>query len=213
MEQEEHNHQPSLSSARIETLSDGVFAIAMTLLVLNLAVEKGLDHQGFKNMLYNLWPQAGAYIVSFMVLAVYWIGHHNQYFWIKHSDRHFLWINVFFLMFIALLPFSTNLLASYRDETFAVLIYGFNVIVCGLVLYIHWRYATGTGNLIHGYLDHKLRETMGNRILVGIVFYIISTLACFISTKISLVLFALVPFIYMIPSSIDTFLKIGNQSK
>jgi uncharacterized membrane protein len=142
-----------------------------------------------------------------MVLAVYWIGHHNQFHWIKNSDRTLLWINIFFLMSIAFLPFSTSLLASYNQEKTAVIIYGVNVIFSGLALYLHWAYASGRGKLIEETIPGRVISITKFRIMIGVTFYIATTAIAFYSTKLSLVLFAVLPFLYMIPSRGDSFFK------
>lgn len=197
----------SRTTARLETLADGVFAIAMTLLVLNVSIGSGLSHQDFLAALRALAPKTLAYLVSFMVIAVYWIGHHNQYFWIKHTDRTFIWINVFFLMAIAFVPFSTSLIASYPHEFFAILIYGGNVLVAGMALLFHWRYAAGPGKLTGGPVDEHLSKVTQQRILLGTLFYAVAMLLSFISPVISVVMFAILPFLYMRSSEIDKFLK------
>lgn len=199
-----------MNTQRIETLVDGVFAIAMTLLVLDVRISQGLSGKDLVSAIMRLWPQIAAYIVSFMVLAVYWIGHHNQYYWIKYTNRIFIWINVCFLMCIAFLPFSTSLLASYPDQVISVFVYGMNVILAGLALYLHWLYAIGPGKLTKNHIDTNLKQTTSWRILRGIGFYIIATCLSLISPKVSLALFAILPFFYMPLSSIDRFFKKRN---
>src|SRR5262245_27599586 len=115
-----------LSKARIEALTDGVFAIAMTLLIFGVKVpvitpvtEKALRHE-----LIQLWPSILTYAISFVMLGIYWVGHHNQYHYIQRTDRIFLWINIFFLMCVSSIPFSTSLLGQYPTERTALTIYG-----------------------------------------------------------------------------------------
>lgn len=188
---------------RVEALADAVFSIAMTLLVLNVTIASGLGHGEFLVALRGIGPKVLAYVVSFMVLAVYWIGHHNQYFWIKHTDRTFIWINVFFLMTIAFVPFSTSLIASYPHERYAVMLYGANVVAAGLALLIHWRYAVAGARLTDGPVDAQISALMQRRILLGTGFYAIAVLLAMVSPLISVALFALLPFFYMRGSKID----------
>ena len=199
------------ATTRIETLSDGVFAIAMTLLVLDLKVPLGVPSNELFDAILRLTPQWIAYSVSFMVLAVYWIGHHNQFHWIKQTNRTLLWINIFFLMSIAFLPFSTSLLASYNHEKTAVIIYGINVSFSGLTLYFHWLYASGKGKLIGESVNKRMIYITKFRILIGIGFYIATTLIAFFSTTISLILYAALPFFYMIRSKGDEMYKKGEK--
>jgi len=193
---------------RVEALTDGVFAIATTLLVLNLAVRSGLQHHEFLAALRALGPKVLAYVVSFLVIAVYWIGHHNQFFWIRRVDRRLIWITTFFLMAIAFIPFSTSLIADYPNEVPAVLIYGTNVILAGLALLVHWRYASGPGKLVPQPMDPRVSAITSRRIVLGIAFYAVGTLLAFVSPIISVVLFAGLPLPYFMKSSeIDRRIK------
>lgn len=194
------------STQRVEALTDGVFAIATTLLVLNVAVRSGLPHSEFLAALRAIGPKVLAYVVSFMVIAVYWIGHHNQFFWIRHVDRTQIWITTFFLMAIAFIPFSTSLIADYPREVLAVGIYGTNVMLAGLALLVHWRYAAGPGKLVPQPMDQRLSDVTSRRILFGIVFYAVATLVAFVS-PIGVVLFAGLPLLYMRSSEIDREIK------
>jgi len=193
---------------RVEALTDGVFAIATTLLVLNLAVRSGLPHQEFLAAIRALGPKVLAYVVSFLVIAVYWIGHHNQFFWIRHVDRTLIWITSFFLMAIAFIPFSTSLIADYPSEVLAVLIYGTNVMLAGVALLIHWRYASGPGKLVAQPMDPRLSAITSRRIVLGIGYYAVGTLLAFISPIVSVILFAGLPLPYFLRSSeIDREIK------
>ena len=189
------------TTQRVEALTDGVFAIATTLLVLNLGVRGGLPHGEFLAALRALGPKVLAYVVSFLVIAVYWIGHHNQFFWIRHVDRTLIWITTFFLMGIAFIPFSTSLIADYPHEVLAVLIYGSNVMFAGVVLLVHWKYATGPAKLVTQPIDRRLSAIMSRRILLGIGYYAVGTLLAFISPIISVILFAGLPLPYFLRSS------------
>jgi len=103
-----------LSKTRIEALTDGIFAIAMTLMVFDIKVAPvaHMDQWNLRHELIQLWPRFLAYVISFVMLGVYWVGHHNQYHYIRRTDRPFLWINIFFLMGVSLIPFSTSLLRA-----------------------------------------------------------------------------------------------------
>ena len=103
----------TLSPRRIEALTDGVFAIVMTLLVLELsvsAIAEGSVHAELWPRLIDMWPKFLSYAVTFLMLGFMWIFHHRQFSHIKRSDNVFAWINIIALMFVALLPFSTSML-------------------------------------------------------------------------------------------------------
>src|SRR5262249_58864256 len=92
--------------------------------------------------LLSLWPKFLSYTISFVILGVYWVGHHVQLSFIRRADRPLLWINIFFLLWVALVPFSTALLSEYAKTRLAIAIYGANLIAIGLTLALHWWYAT-----------------------------------------------------------------------
>ena len=142
---------PVLSTKRIEALTDGVFAIAMTLLVLNLeipAIPEGAAAQVLPKLVLGLWPNFFNYALSFILLAIFWIVHHRQFHFIKAIDQRLLWINILGLMFIALIPFSTSLTAEHGDVQVAAVLFECNLLAIGSIFYIHWSYATGKRHLI-----------------------------------------------------------------
>ena len=103
----------TLSPHRLESLTDAVFAIVMTILVLELsvpAIAEGSAHAGLWSRLIDMWPKFLSYGVTFLMLGFMWIFHHRQFSHIRRLDNVFAWINIFALMFVALLPFSTSLL-------------------------------------------------------------------------------------------------------
>src|SRR5512144_1733259 len=106
---------PHLSPHRLAFLSDGVFAIAMTLLVLAIDVPSShvMGAADIPRLLFELWPKFLSYAVSFVVLGVYWEGHHGQFHFIHRADQILIWLNMLFLMLIAAVPFSATLLARH----------------------------------------------------------------------------------------------------
>ena len=138
-----------LTTDRIQALGDSIFAFAMTLLVLNFRLPTTTAPAlSAGHVLIGLIPHFIIYVLSFIGLGVLWVAHHNQYNWIQRSNRTFLWINIFFFMFIVLIPFFTDLLATYPADILAVLFYGLNLIVCTSILYLHWWYATNKQTLV-----------------------------------------------------------------
>ena len=140
-----------LNTKRIEALTDGVFAIAMTLLVLSLeipAIPEGAAAQVLPKLVLGLWPDFFNYALSFILLAKFWILHHRQFHFIKAIDQRLLWINILGLMFIALIPFSTSLIAKHGDVQVAALFFECNLLAIGSIFYMHWSYATGKRHLI-----------------------------------------------------------------
>ncbi len=133
---------------RVEALSDGVFAIALTLLVLELKipeVAEGLSNAqtaaALRQALLQLLPKLWIFVLTFFLIGIYWIAHHSAFRHIERWDRPLLFRNLYFLMFVSLLPFSSALMGSYVFVPVAWIIYSSNMIVIGLSLLWLWRYA------------------------------------------------------------------------
>ncbi len=128
-----------ISTKRIETLVDGIFAIAMTLMVLNIHLP---DPSGLwtNEMVWGIiWGQLSnlfIYALSFIILAGFWITHHRGFDHIKRADQAFLWINVIWLLFVALIPFSTSLMGDFGDATPAALFFNINLFFIGLFSFL-----------------------------------------------------------------------------
>jgi uncharacterized membrane protein len=195
-----------LGRNRIEALTDGVFAVAMTLLVLDIKVpelEQSLSSAELPFRLLALWPKFLTYAISFVILGVYWVGHHMQLSFIRSADRPLLWINILFLLWVALVPFSTALLSEYTKHRLAIAVYGANLIAIGLTLALHWRYATaGTRHVDPNTHPGLVRAAMA-RTLMGPLLYLIAIALSFLSTEFSLVMYALVPILYILPGRVD----------
>jgi uncharacterized membrane protein len=195
-----------LERNRIEALTDGVFAVAMTLLVLDIKVpelEQSLSSAELPFRLLALWPKFLTYAISFVILGVYWVGHHMQLSFIRSADRPLLWINILFLLWVALVPFSTALLSEYTKHRLAIAIYGANLISIGLTLALHWWYATTRTRHVDPDTQPGLVRAAMARTLMGPLLYLIAIGVSFFSTELSLVLFALVPILYILPGRVD----------
>jgi uncharacterized membrane protein len=191
---------------RIEALSDGVFAIAMTLLVLEIHVPDlppNAPNVQVYPALLKLWPKFFTYAVSFISLGVYWIGHHNMYHVIRRSDRVLLWLNILFFMFVAFLPFSTSVLNAFRQTQVAPLLFGANLTIIGWILYLQWAYASSQREMIAGVVSDEYRRMVRSRFLTIPIVATLTMLICFWSVEITLAVYAvLLPF-YMIPGRFE----------
>jgi uncharacterized membrane protein len=192
-----------LSKGRVEALSDGIFAVAMTLLILDIKVPAVADAAQLPRELLALWPKCASYAISFLMLGIYWVGQHAQFHLIRHTDRALLWINILFLMTISFVPFSTALLSSYPEQQIAVVVYGANLIAIGLILYGHWSYATRGRRLVDPELDASTVRHATRRILVGPAMFALALAVSFFSITAALAIFALTPLWYLIPGRID----------
>jgi uncharacterized membrane protein len=130
---------------RIEALSDGLFAIAMTLIVLEIGVPDptavGHDEQALWTALVHLGPRILTYAMSFLTLGIFWNGQQTQLHYLERADRNFTWIQLAFLAAVATMPFSTSLLAEFIDLRTALLIYWLDLLALGVLLLWGWNYA------------------------------------------------------------------------
>lgn len=201
------NTQPGLGKNRIEALSDGIFAIVMTLLVFDLKASELPHHASNVELapaLFDMWPKFFSYAVSFIGLGVYWVAHHYMYHAIRRSDRILLWLNIMFFMFVSLLPFSTSLINSYPQTQIAPLFFGANLTLIGWTLYLQWVYATSKEDMVAEYISPEYRKAVRFRFMIIPVVATISMIVCFWSVEILLIMYAvLLPF-YMIPGGITS---------
>src|SRR5271165_6715078 len=140
----------TLGKSRIEALSDGVFSIAMTLLVLKLEVPEVMHHSSNEAMLQQLLAMGPAfltYVVTFLIAGGFWFLHHLTFHFIRHVDSFLVWVNLIFLMLVALLPFSAGLMGHLLIHPVSQLFYFGNQLAIGVLLSIHWQYAKGNGLL------------------------------------------------------------------
>ena len=129
---------------RIERLADAVFAIAMTLLVLNIAVPQVSQASAdilLPEKLLEVLPSFYNFALSFLLLGIFWVIHQKQYIAIKRSTSSLAWINLFLLMFVVLVPFTTELMDTYSDNVLAVMIFNINLLVIGIMFYVQYKYS------------------------------------------------------------------------
>lgn len=192
-----------VATDRIQNLTDGVFAIAMTLLVFNLTVPLDFYSESVQSLFLNLWPQFLTYFLSFMALSTFWVGHHNHFHFIRRSNRKFLWINIFFLSFIVLIPFSTAILRAYYQSELAILAYGTNLTICGIGMYWYWSYATKKHLLVEPDLNERIIATMKDRVLIPMILAIITMVCAVFSPLLSLFMFLGIFVMATVPTNTD----------
>ena len=173
---------------RLAALSDGLFAIAMTLLVLDLRVPaSALIHSeaGLWSSLVNLSPRFVPYLMSFVTLGIFWVAQQTQLGHFKRSNRDLAWIHLGFLLSVSLIPFSTGLLSEFLTYRIALLVYWFNILLLGAWLYVGWRYGARAGLL----REEAVGDVSGateRRILVAQGLYAFGALLCVINTYVSI---------------------------
>ena len=137
MTRDDNQHREGLAKSRIEALSDGIFAISMTLLVLSLTVPNIPEAKApelLPGMIAGMYPEFLFFAIAFFILGGYWVAHHRILQRVKYVDNRLIWINIFLLFFIAFIPFSTTLSGDYDNVLEAVLLFHVNLLVASLLL-------------------------------------------------------------------------------
>jgi len=169
---------------RLAALSDGLFAIAMTLLIIDLhtpAAEALHSEAELLHALAHLTPQIVMYLIGFMTLGIFWIAQQSQIDAFARVDRDLTWIHLGFLAAVALMPFSTALLAHFITYRLALVIYWINMLLCGIGLYGSWSYAS-RAELLKDDVDAGMSATTRRRIVVYQLAYIVCVLLSVINT-------------------------------
>ena len=124
-----------MEKSRLEAFSDGVFAIVITLLILDIRFPD-VEYSQFGRTLISLVPRILAYGMSFIIIGVYWVTHHNSMQAMRKTDRSFLWLNILLLLCVSFIPFPTSLLGRYPFEAGPIIIYGLTLIASNAVGYL-----------------------------------------------------------------------------
>jgi uncharacterized membrane protein len=176
---------------RLQTLADGVFAIALTLLVLSLPVPKDSKHLA-KDLLAQ-WPFYAAYVVSFVTVAIVWINHHALMDGVLHADRTLMELTLLLLMFVAVVPWPTGLLAGYlrndSQSSAAAVTYGLVMMLMAGSFTAIWLWLARTDGLAHPELRARIPRAL-RRSLVGPAVYLIGTLVALASAPLAFGFFA-----------------------
>jgi uncharacterized membrane protein len=192
-----YNEIAGSSRARLDAISDGIFAVCMTLLVLTLAVPTLSDvgKTGLTQALVNLLPGIVTYVMSFLTLGIFWVGQQTQLSQLERTDRDYTWIMLAFLLFVTLVPFSTALLARFYESRTALIEYWLNIVVLGTFILAGAEYAARAG------LFKDRRAVLGpirRRVYTAQALYAGATALCLIDTRLSIALIVLIQLNYAI---------------
>jgi uncharacterized membrane protein len=185
---------------RIVSLSDEIFAVGMTLLVLGLrlpvpsAIHTNRD---LEIALLGLVPELTTSLLSFMTLGIFWLGHQTQLHFLARSDRHLTWIHLGFLFAVTLSPFSTKLLYDFVEYRVALVIYWANIFALGAILYGGWGYAVRAG-LLKADTAPDIPAAVCRRIVVAQALYAVGAALCVINTYWSIGFILLVQINYVL---------------
>jgi len=195
-----YNRVAGQSVERLAALSDGIFAVAMTLLVLDLRVplrEAVHSEHDLWRMLVALSPRLVIFLMSVMTNGIFWVGQQTQLNQFARADRNLAWIHIGFLCCISLTPFTTSLLAEFIHFRIALLVYWFNILLLGAMLYWSWSYAT-RAQLLAGDLPEGVHSAVVRRIVIAQSLYAVGAALCFFGTYYSIAAIVLVQINYAI---------------
>jgi uncharacterized membrane protein len=193
-----------VETSRAEAFSDGVFAIAITLLILNVVLPP--HHEPLGPALLRLWPSYIAYAVSFLTIGIMWVNHHTIFQHIARVDRRFLLLNLMLLMLIAFVPFPTRVAAEFarsdENRRAAALLYGVTMTTTAIFFNSLWLYASHGARLLSADADRREVSGITRSYIPGAPMYGTATLIAFASSIASLVLFGAIALFYALSSSL-----------
>ena len=193
--------RPVMSTNRLEALSDGVFAIVITLLVLDLRLPPG--HGDLQARLLSLWPRMLAYAFTFTVVGIYWAGHHALFYMVQRVDKTLLWLNIFLLMAVCFIPFPAAILGAHPLDPTAMRLYSGNLIAVGTGFILCWGYASRCHRLIPEGVDPGLIKVAWARTLLAPAAYTGAFFASYGHPYFSVGILTFVPVLYIWPSRFD----------
>jgi uncharacterized membrane protein len=193
-----------METGRVEAFSDGVFAIAITLLILAVGIEQALAEGKLSEQLLDLWPAYLAYAASFVTIGIMWVNHHLVFRQFARVDRPLLLLNVLLLMLIAFVPFPTRVVADFaqstdQDRQAAALLYGITMTTTAILFFSVWIY--GSRNLLRPDADRREVTGITRSYLPGAPTYATATLLAFVSSIASLIMFGAIALFYAISAS------------
>jgi uncharacterized membrane protein len=168
-----YNRVAAHDLGRISALSDGIFAFAATVLVLEIHIPERADVHSQAELLAGLaalWPRVVTWLLSFMTLGIFWVAQQTHLNHVKHADRDLTWLNLLFLAIVTVLPFSTRLLAEYFFYQTALLVYWVNILLCGLSLLGCVVYAE-RARLIKSDAPERFTRTFARRVVIAQLLY------------------------------------------
>jgi uncharacterized membrane protein len=194
----------AVETARVEAFSDGVFAIAITLLILAVGIEQALAEGDLGHQLLDLWPAYLAYGASFLTIGIMWVNHHSVFRLFARVDRPLLLLNILLLMLIAFVPFPTRVVADHAqsagDRKAAALLYGSTMTITAILFFCLWFY--GSRHVLRPDADRREVTGITRSYLPGAPTYATATLLALVSSVASLVLFGVIALFYALSSSL-----------
>ena len=190
---------PWLTVERLGAFTDGVIAIIITILVLEIHVPPGHDfaEEGVLSFLKEIEDEIKVYLLSFVLILAYWLQHHVMFHYIARTDRPLILLNGAFLFLLSLSPFTTAMAVEYRGVPVAETIFAATYFLSGLLFFGMWRYATRSAQLLHHPIDADVRRSMDRRILLAPVLSLLGILVGLIDFHLAGLVFLSIPLFYL----------------
>jgi uncharacterized membrane protein len=219
LEDEIPNLEEMPSPARLEAFSDGVFAIIITLLVLDLRVprEAALQGEPLQAALLHQWPVYVTYVLSFLQVGVVWANHHTMFHYIRRTDHVLLVLNLLLLLFVAILPFTTAVLSEYArgtplDRRLAAFVYSAALGVAGLWFVAMWKHALRARLVDHRADPYRLQALARHWSLIP-VFYCVAFALALLDVRLSLMMYILLLLYYALPGPAHVRWMMARQAR
>ena len=183
---------------RVKAFTDGVFAIIITILVLEISVPAGLPEQSLADAIGEIGPELLAWVISFFIVGMYWVGHRDLFNQVRFVNRDVVWLNLLFMMPAALIPFAASVLGAYHDEPIALHLYGAVLIATALLRWLLYGYLMRRPSLLWEPPGPK-RQRVG-ALLAGapILVYVVAMLVAAVAPTVSLLLYLAMPALYLL---------------
>ncbi|MBV9962432.1 MAG: DUF1211 domain-containing protein [Parafilimonas sp.] len=205
---EEQKHKLQLRSIRLEALGDGIFAVAMTILAIELKWPhlEDTSYKTFVTAFHEILPSLLCYVISFIVLGIMWFGHRMIFEYIGKTNRHFIYLGILFYMMVCLVPLSTRFLAENDLQWGTIFVYGLNLSLCNLTLYFQWSYGINRAGFLERELPPEVKKEARFLFLISPVVYTIAIVLSLWFPVASIVIFVATPLLYLIPNKLDKYL-------
>jgi uncharacterized membrane protein len=184
---------------RVLALTDGVFAIIMTLLVLEIHVPQLSAGESLSSaFLLEVWPNIVVFVISFVLTGLYWVGHRDMFNLVRGVDRGLIWLNILYMLPVALVPAAAALLGAYSRDALALRLYGLLLVLISLMRLVLWQYIGTWRHLLIEYVPPRTLWTGSFTQLTLILVFLIAILVAGIALYLSLGIYAGVPLLYFI---------------
>jgi len=196
---ESERYERAHETSRVLALSDGVCAIIITLLVLEIHIPEQL-HNGetLLGEIKDIRPSVVAFLISFVVVAIAWVGHRDLFTVIRRADRALVWLNLLYLLPLCLVPFGAALIARYPHDAVALRLYGLMLVLIAATRVVIWVYATGNSHLLYEAPDRKFRRA-GVAVAIGpAIAYLVAIVIADVAPTGSMLIYGAVPIAYFV---------------